>query len=117
MHSQTSWYMGYIAENVRRFFHPAAIDEMLATFLPMMNGTSLNVSAVWRLVSHAVDTPYVEHPRLAILHVDFLAPLTPSIIPPYALSHLAVCQLIHVRRPHVAVSRPTSGDARRPHCK
>ncbi|KAI0768547.1 hypothetical protein BD413DRAFT_614418 [Trametes elegans] len=39
---QTSWYMGYIAENVRRFFHPAAIDEMLATFLPMMNGTSLN---------------------------------------------------------------------------
>ncbi|KAI0374438.1 hypothetical protein BV20DRAFT_1049238 [Pilatotrama ljubarskyi] len=39
---QTSWYMGYIAENVRRFFHPAAIDEMLSTFLPMMNGTSLN---------------------------------------------------------------------------
>ncbi|KAI0828367.1 hypothetical protein BC628DRAFT_1417934 [Trametes gibbosa] len=40
--SQTSWYMGYIAENVRRFFHPAAIDEMLSTFLPMLNGTSLN---------------------------------------------------------------------------
>ncbi|KAI0336090.1 hypothetical protein GY45DRAFT_1316150 [Cubamyces sp. BRFM 1775] len=40
--SQTSWYMGYIADNVRRFFHPAAIDEMLSTFLPMMNGTSLN---------------------------------------------------------------------------
>ena len=43
--SQTSWYMGYIAENVRRFFHPAAIDEMLSTFLPPMNCTSLNVSA------------------------------------------------------------------------
>ncbi|KAI9066676.1 hypothetical protein FKP32DRAFT_1589371 [Trametes sanguinea] len=40
--SQTSWYMGYIADNVRRFFHPAAIDEMLSTFLPMMNGTNLN---------------------------------------------------------------------------
>ncbi|KAI0639143.1 hypothetical protein C8Q77DRAFT_1152142 [Trametes polyzona] len=40
--SQTSWYMGYIAEIVRRFFHPAAIDEMLSTFLPGMNGTSLN---------------------------------------------------------------------------
>ncbi|KAH9947692.1 hypothetical protein B0H21DRAFT_737636 [Amylocystis lapponica] len=40
--SQTSWYMGYVAENVRRFFHPAAIDEMLSTFLPMFNGTSLN---------------------------------------------------------------------------
>ena len=42
--SQTSWYMGYVAENVRRFFHPAAIDEMLSTFLPSMNCTSLNVS-------------------------------------------------------------------------
>ncbi|KAI0932581.1 hypothetical protein AcV5_004237 [Taiwanofungus camphoratus] len=40
--SQTSWYMGYIAENSRRFFHPAAIDEMLLTFIPMMKGTSLN---------------------------------------------------------------------------
>ena len=43
--SQTSWYMGYIAENVRRFFHPAAIDEMLSTFLPHMNSNSLNASA------------------------------------------------------------------------
>ncbi|KDQ54765.1 hypothetical protein JAAARDRAFT_71570 [Jaapia argillacea MUCL 33604] len=40
--SQTTWYMGYIAENVRRFFHPAAIDEMLSTFLPMFNGTDLD---------------------------------------------------------------------------
>ncbi|KAL4243081.1 BLM10 family protein [Abortiporus biennis] len=40
--SQTSWYMGYIAESVRRFFHPAAIDEMLSTFVPLMNGTSLS---------------------------------------------------------------------------
>ncbi|PCH33392.1 ARM repeat-containing protein [Wolfiporia cocos MD-104 SS10] len=40
--SQTSWYMGYIAENTRRFFHPSAIDEMLSTFLPMMKGPSLS---------------------------------------------------------------------------
>ncbi|KZT06355.1 uncharacterized protein LAESUDRAFT_653878 [Laetiporus sulphureus 93-53] len=40
--SQTSWYMGYIAENIQRFFHPVAIDEMLSTFLPMMKGTSLS---------------------------------------------------------------------------
>ncbi|KAH9921997.1 uncharacterized protein BXZ73DRAFT_91690 [Epithele typhae] len=40
--SQTSWYMGYIADTVRRFFHPAAVDEMLSTFLPSMNCTSLN---------------------------------------------------------------------------
>ncbi|KAM5538277.1 hypothetical protein V8D89_008164 [Ganoderma adspersum] len=39
---QTSWYMGYVAENVRRFFHPAAIDEMLSTFLPSMSCISLN---------------------------------------------------------------------------
>ncbi|KAI0076264.1 hypothetical protein K474DRAFT_1757648 [Panus rudis PR-1116 ss-1] len=40
--SQTSWYMGYVAENTRRFFHPAAIDEMLATFIPMISGTELS---------------------------------------------------------------------------
>ncbi|KAH8100502.1 hypothetical protein BXZ70DRAFT_1022407 [Cristinia sonorae] len=40
--SHTSWYMAYIAENTRRFYHPAAIDEMLSTFLPLMNGTSLS---------------------------------------------------------------------------
>ncbi|KAI0050704.1 hypothetical protein FA95DRAFT_1581074 [Auriscalpium vulgare] len=40
--SQTTWYMGHIASTVRRFFHPAAGDEMLARFVPMMNGTSLN---------------------------------------------------------------------------
>lgn len=36
--------MGYIAETVRRFYHPAAADEMLSTFLPLINGTNLNVS-------------------------------------------------------------------------
>ena len=36
--------MGYVAENVRRFFHPAAIDDMLSTFLPSMSCISLNVS-------------------------------------------------------------------------
>ncbi|KAI1797633.1 hypothetical protein LXA43DRAFT_1126323 [Ganoderma leucocontextum] len=39
---QTSWYMGYVAETVRRFFHPAAIDVMLSTFLPSMSCISLN---------------------------------------------------------------------------
>lgn len=38
--------MGYIADSCRRFFHPAAIDEMLETFLPLMNGTNLNVSLI-----------------------------------------------------------------------
>jgi proteasome activator subunit 4 len=41
--SQTSYYMGTIASTVQRFFHPAAIDQMLETFVPLINGTNLNV--------------------------------------------------------------------------
>jgi len=35
--------MGYIADNSRKFFHPAAINEMLSTFLPQLDGTKLDV--------------------------------------------------------------------------
>jgi len=42
--SQVPYYMGYIAEVSRRFFHPAAINDMLETFLPNFDGTSLDVS-------------------------------------------------------------------------
>ncbi|KIO02352.1 hypothetical protein M404DRAFT_27957 [Pisolithus tinctorius Marx 270] len=41
-YSQLSWYMGHIADTVRRFFHPAATNEMLATFVPGINGTNLD---------------------------------------------------------------------------
>ncbi|KAF9073805.1 armadillo-type protein [Rhodocollybia butyracea] len=41
-YTQLSWCMGYIAENARRFFHPAAINEMLSTFIPLMNGSVLD---------------------------------------------------------------------------
>ncbi|KAJ3973169.1 hypothetical protein EV361DRAFT_980091 [Lentinula raphanica] len=41
-YTQLSWCMGYIAENSRRFFHPAAINEMLSTFIPLMNGSQLD---------------------------------------------------------------------------
>jgi proteasome activator subunit 4 len=41
-YTQLSWIMGYIASNSRRFFHPAAIDEMLSTFVPQINGTDIN---------------------------------------------------------------------------
>ncbi|KAI9438389.1 hypothetical protein F5148DRAFT_883735 [Russula earlei] len=40
--SQTSYYMGAIASTVQRFFHPAAIDQMLEIFVPTINGTNLN---------------------------------------------------------------------------
>lgn len=39
-----SWYMGHIADNARRFFHPAAIEEMLSTFVPLVDGSKLDVS-------------------------------------------------------------------------
>jgi hypothetical protein len=35
--------MGTIASTVQRFFHPAATDQMLETFVPLINGTNLNV--------------------------------------------------------------------------
>jgi proteasome activator subunit 4 len=38
--------MGYLATHMSRFFHPAAIDEMLSVFLPMLNGTNLDVSDI-----------------------------------------------------------------------
>ncbi|KXN83586.1 Proteasome activator complex subunit 4 [Leucoagaricus sp. SymC.cos] len=41
-YTQLSWCMGYIADNARRFFHPAAINDMLSTFVPLIDGTNLD---------------------------------------------------------------------------
>ncbi|KAM6497955.1 hypothetical protein JOM56_005903 [Amanita muscaria] len=41
-YTQLSWYLGYIASNSRRFFHPATIEDMLATFVPLIDGTNLD---------------------------------------------------------------------------
>lgn len=38
--------MGHITDRVRRFFHPAAINDMLAAFVPGINGTDLNVGCL-----------------------------------------------------------------------
>ena len=43
-----TYYMGHITSVVRRFFHPEAIDEMLSVFLPLMNGTELDVRQIAR---------------------------------------------------------------------
>lgn len=50
--------MGYIIDSSRRFFHPAAIDEMLETFLPYMNGTNLNVSAGFEIERNSTYSPH-----------------------------------------------------------
>lgn len=41
--SQLPWYMGYMAENARRFFHPAVIEDMLSLFLPQIDTNLLDV--------------------------------------------------------------------------
>lgn len=46
---QLPWVMGYIAANSRRFFHPAATNEMLSVFVPLLNGTDLDVSTFLHL--------------------------------------------------------------------
>ncbi|TRM60121.1 hypothetical protein BD626DRAFT_571905 [Schizophyllum amplum] len=45
-YTQLSWCMGYLASHSRRFYHPAAIEEMLSTFVPLLNNTNLN-SILW----------------------------------------------------------------------
>ncbi|KAG8927367.1 hypothetical protein FRC02_008250 [Tulasnella sp. 418] len=40
--TQTSYYMGHLAEITRRFFHPACADDMLEEFVPRINGMDLN---------------------------------------------------------------------------
>ncbi|KZP32253.1 hypothetical protein FIBSPDRAFT_907345 [Athelia psychrophila] len=41
-YNQLSWCMGYLADAASRFFHPAALEEMLGTFVPQVNGTNLD---------------------------------------------------------------------------
>ncbi|KAJ7042558.1 hypothetical protein C8F04DRAFT_1076309 [Mycena alexandri] len=41
-YTQLPWVMGYIAANTQRFFHPAASNEMLSVFVPLLNGTDLD---------------------------------------------------------------------------
>lgn len=57
--SQLSWCLGYIAGNSRKFFHPAAIEDMLSTFVPLMDGTNLDVrSCALYSVELATQTPH-----------------------------------------------------------
>ena len=94
-HSQTSYYMGLIAQTVRRFFHPAAIDEMLSVFVPMLNGTSLDVYtphiSLWPLTKRLI-----EHPCTAILHADVPASVSSSVLLTDAFPCLGIDQFLHV---------------------
>ena len=51
IYRQLSWYMGYLADHARRFFHPAAIQEMLSIFVPLLDGSKLDVSyLLWKIL-------------------------------------------------------------------
>lgn len=73
--SQLSWCMGYLADMSRRFFHPAAIDEMLATFVPQINGTDLDVC---REMSNLL---YNEHGWLIVSEYSIISILPPQFSP------------------------------------
>jgi len=38
--------MGFVAETIRRFFHPICIDEMLQEFVPSIIGSNLDVRGI-----------------------------------------------------------------------
>jgi proteasome activator subunit 4 len=46
--------MGFIASHARRFFHPAVIEEMLSEFVPLLDGTKLDVSNLLRKFSPSI---------------------------------------------------------------
>lgn len=94
--SQLSWCMGYLADISRRFFHPAAIEEMLGTFLPEFNGTNLDVSS-FQQNSHTFLSLPAERPFVTVLSSDLLTIDTSSIISPYVMPFVGVHQLLHVR--------------------
>ncbi|KAI9462361.1 hypothetical protein BJY52DRAFT_1221991 [Lactarius psammicola] len=91
--SQTSYYMGMIASTVQRFFHPAATDQMLETFVPLINGTNLNshpqsylpmIFRLWESINSYMFDERVLHflAQLAEMHVD------PSISDPKRIDEI-----------------------------
>ena len=88
--------MGYVAEHARRFFHPAAIEEVLSAFVPLIDGTRLDVSCLrgsTGLFSYISSEPSCT----TILSPDILATLAPSILSANAVSDVGVNKLLHVR--------------------
>ncbi|CAG8533082.1 15387_t:CDS:10, partial [Acaulospora colombiana] len=75
--SQTTYNMAYVTENVRKFFPPICIDEMLQEFVPHIIGSNLDyylpmMFRLWEAVnSYAYDERMLHFlSRLAEMHVD-----------------------------------------------
>lgn len=94
--SQLSWCMGYIAENSRKFFHPAAIDEMLETFLPQLDGTKLDVSLFIIHRDGSELTPQSDHSLYSVLSRDFPTSDPPQKLSSHVVPLVGVNKLLHV---------------------
>ena len=86
--SQLSYNMAYVAENTRKFFSPACIDEMLQEFVPHIIGSNLDVCISFKSLFWYSDTPFVAYSCKPVLSCYISPSLTPSILPPHDVSSL-----------------------------
>jgi hypothetical protein len=89
--------MGYMADNARRFFHPAVINDMLSTFVPLIDGTKLDVGsgsfqplAVFNLIQ-------TECSVFSLLSHDILTSFSSPNLSSHVTPFLGVHKLIQVR--------------------
>lgn len=87
--------MGYIADHARKFFHPAAINDMLSTFVPLIDGTSLDVRANLPYIHFHPDL-FSEDPIFSLPLYDFSAPLPSSKLSSNVTPFLGIRELIQV---------------------
>jgi len=102
--------MGYIADNSRKFFHPAAINEMLSTFLPQLDGTKLDVRLSILEMRHFTDI-LSGHLVIPLLSNDIPPVKPPTTLPPHVVPRVGVAQLLQVRRTDVALYFKVDRDA------
>lgn len=92
--------MGYIADMTSRFFHPAAIEEMLSTFVPLINGTNLDVGykSLNPTIYQANHSDIVtEYTFVSILSTHFSSNLSPNSVSSHVVPPVGIYQLVHIR--------------------
>jgi hypothetical protein len=82
--------MGILAEYLQRFFHPAAIEAMLETFVPLINGTDVDVRPSPFDLCFNLNENWAEHIILSVLFIMLLAHEPPTILSPYAVQDVGV---------------------------
>lgn len=85
--------MGNIGNMSRRFFHPAAIEEMLTTFVPLINGTDLDVCYL-RSSYHSYANWITECPCLSILSPKLSTLVSSDDVPSHVVPSVGVHELV-----------------------